>query len=394
MNILVLTSTYPGEDIPKDITPVVHYFTREWVKYGHNVHVIHSVPYFPFFIYYLLKISNNLLQNRYGGSFLTNRLYDSDYTMDGVHVHRRMIFKPYPHLPYSQKVLNKHVSEIVSVFRSEKFTPDVITIHWDRPGLNLIKELHKYCNAKAIFIAHGTPPPVPENIAAFDNISTIGYRSEPIRLACLKLFKFQDKGNFMCYSGIPKELIPDKVTPIFLRGRVYTYVGTMVRRKHPEALIEVLKDNSLEYSINYIGEGPLLTKLKSLSIRYNIGNKTRFLGHIPRIEVCKRLQATKCFIMISSGEAFGLVYVEAMANGCITIASRGEGMDGIIKDGVNGFLCKAGDYVELSVILDKIEKMSDAELVCISNAARATAFDLTDEKVANNYLNEITKLAE
>ena len=42
--------------------------------------------------------------------------------------------------------------------------------------------------------------------------------------------------------------------------------------------------------------------------------------------------------MISQGEAFGLVYLEAMARGCITIASRGEGFDGIIKDGINGFL--------------------------------------------------------
>ena len=38
--------------------------------------------------------------------------------------------------------------------------------------------------------------------------------------------------------------------------------------------------------------------------------------------------------MISSSETFGLVYLEAMAAGCITIASRDEGFDGIIKDGV------------------------------------------------------------
>ena len=38
-----------------------------------------------------------------------------------------------------------------------------------------------------------------------------------------------------------------------------------------------------------------------------------------------------CFVMVSSREAFGLVYVEAMAKGCIVIATKGQGMDGIIK---------------------------------------------------------------
>ena len=41
MNILILTNIYPGPGMEKDNTPVVHYFTREWVNQGHNVRVIH-----------------------------------------------------------------------------------------------------------------------------------------------------------------------------------------------------------------------------------------------------------------------------------------------------------------------------------------------------------------
>ena len=49
-NILVLTSIYPADDIPKGWTPVVHYFTKEWVKQGHRVLVVNyqadrPVPY-------------------------------------------------------------------------------------------------------------------------------------------------------------------------------------------------------------------------------------------------------------------------------------------------------------------------------------------------------------
>lgn len=41
MIILVLTNIYPAPDLEKENTPVVHYFTREWVKIGHSVYVVH-----------------------------------------------------------------------------------------------------------------------------------------------------------------------------------------------------------------------------------------------------------------------------------------------------------------------------------------------------------------
>ena len=58
-----------------------------------------------------------------------------------------------------------------------------------------------------------------------------------------------------------------------------------------------------------------------------------------REEVIRQMDNHDVFVMISRNETFGLVYLEAMARGCITIASRNEGFDGVIEHGVNGFLC-------------------------------------------------------
>lgn len=41
-NILVLTNIYPADDTAYVSTSVVHYFTKEWVKMGYNVRVIHN----------------------------------------------------------------------------------------------------------------------------------------------------------------------------------------------------------------------------------------------------------------------------------------------------------------------------------------------------------------
>ena len=65
--------------------------------------------------------------------------------------------------------------------------------------------------------------------------------------------------------------------------------------------------------------------------------------------------------MISELETFGLVYIEAMAAGCITIASRNEGFDGIIKDGV--FRIKNCSELEVIHIGKKSFYEMDGQLV-------------------------------
>lgn len=50
--ILVLTPVCPVQDIPKTDTPVVHYFTRELVKTGYDVCVVHYVGNFPQLLFF------------------------------------------------------------------------------------------------------------------------------------------------------------------------------------------------------------------------------------------------------------------------------------------------------------------------------------------------------
>ena len=114
--------------------------------------------------------------------------------------------------------------------------------------------------------------------------------------------------------------------------------------------------------------------------------RVRFLGKVSRERVSEELTKTDIFVMVSESEAFGLVYLEAMGAGCLTIASKDEGMDGVIVDGKNGFLCKAGDDEELSLVLKRIIKMNSEERKKISDNALRTAMDNTDEKAAMNYL--------
>ena len=116
-----------------------------------------------------------------------------------------------------------------------------------------------------------------------------------------------------------------------------------------------------------------------------------FHGQMKRDEAQNIVRNADCFVMVSSREAFGLVYVEAMAKGCIVIGTQGQGIDGIVKHGENGFLCKARDVDGLAEIISEIVNLPQDSLQQISTNAIATAANLTDRKVAEHYINSICK---
>jgi glycosyltransferase involved in cell wall biosynthesis len=71
------------------------------------------------------------------------------------------------------------------------------------------------------------------------------------------------------------------------------------------------------------------------------------------------------------------------------VATRGQGIDGVIVDGENGFLCPSGDAEEMAKVLRHIRSLSVQQLNEISKKAVDTAQELTDGKVAAHYLNSI-----
>jgi glycosyltransferase involved in cell wall biosynthesis len=95
------------------------------------------------------------------------------------------------------------------------------------------------------------------------------------------------------------------------------------------------------------------------------------------------------FAMVSKPEAFGLVYVEAMSKGCITIGTKGQGIDGVIQHGENGFLCEARNVLALKNLFVEINQMSYDDKLRIATKAINTASSLTDGKVALDYLKKI-----
>ena len=148
-------------------------------------------------------------------------------------------------------------------------------------------------------------------------------------------------------------------------------------------------NNRDSYVLRIIGDGPERKTLEELTDSLGCRNYVLFEGEKKREEVLHYMEQADIFAMVSSPETFGLVYIEAMAKGCITVGSRGEGIDGVIVDNKNGFLCKPDSINDLKTTLERIMKLNQKEKYRILNNAIITVEDLTYEKLASKFLYEV-----
>ncbi|AUC22221.1 hypothetical protein BTO15_09000 [Polaribacter sejongensis] len=225
------------------------------------------------------------------------------------------------------------------------------------------------------------------------SIDVFGFRSAPIK-ASFKQFGVDEKNSFMCYSGIPERFTENKNVKKFnAKLASFLFVGTLIKRKYPSEIIDALtivyKNN--DYKLDYIGGGFESNKIETKIKEKLLSENVTLNGRVTRDKVWEKMIESDCFIMISKNEAYGLVYLEAMAAGCITIAAKDEGFDGVIKHGENGFLCEAGNVEELAILIEYINKMSIQEKQEISKSAVLTASKLTNFKAAESYLRNLEK---
>lgn len=396
-NILLLSTIYPLPTKDNQGTPVCHYFTREWVKMGYNVRVVHYQTVYPAPFYWIARLNRKKIAARTGAVVYTERDKGGTYQMDGVPVKRIPLFKPIPHGGYTNCTIKKSIKTIVDWLDADAFKPDVIIGHFPNPQIEVVNLLHEYYpQSKTCIVMHGDIEIAKKVygdrlVGLCKKIDMWGFRNPAVQRGFEKCVTKVDKA-FMCYSGIPEDYITVANTHNFDNPvSKVVYVGEMIERKYPIEVITALEKAypKGDYQLTYVGDGLLLGKIREQVNSGAVKGKVDVLGKIPRDSIKAQYDAADIMVMISKWEAYGLVYLEAMARGCITIASRNEGFDGIIKDGENGFLCKAGDANELAAIIHRINALTPAERQKISDNAIATARSLTDYKAAKRYIDDL-----
>ena len=404
LNILLMTTMYPDPFRPS--TKVCHYFAQEWVGMGHNVLVINYRSMFPRIYTDLAKLFPKLAYRYVGNHVEMDRnMSVVQHEVDGIPVYSIPIYKHFPHGPYSKKELNKQVLQLKGILDERQFTPDAIIGHFHNPQFQIIGALKANYFPKAhtcVSLHELSAAPLKQCYGkhideVLDGVDTIGYRSIPIKNRFEAAFGNRRK-SLVCWSGTPAIYLefPPTTTRSFSDGPVkdFLFVGQTIKRKYPKETIEGIYNVYGEsgFHLTYVGSKDIAyPETQKFIETHNLKDSVSFTGKIPREEIIKQYDKSQCFILMSSGEVFGLVYLEAMSRGCITIAAKDEGMEGIIKDGENGFLCKAGDIEELASIIQRINKLTGDEKKRISDNARKKAAELSDYNVAKKYIDDVMK---
>ena len=155
-------------------------------------------------------------------------------------------------------------------------------------------------------------------------------------------------------NGVDLSLVPngEKRKP-----RSVISVGTLKARKCMDRTLEAfarLADEYPDATLTIVGIGEMEEQLRARIGQLGLQSRVTLTGGLPHEEVLRRMAQSDLFVLPSWGEGYGIVYIEAMAAGCIAVGAKDEGIADTITDGENGFLVPAGDIDETERVMRQV----------------------------------------
>lgn len=146
------------------------------------------------------------------------------------------------------------------------------------------------------------------------------------------------------------------------------FVGYVNLAKGFHVLAEACRTLGADVALTVVG-GP---QLPSAYLR-QIAPDAEFTGHVAQAEVVRRMTEADVLVFPTLSDGFGLVQLEAMAQGLPVISTSACGE--VVRDGVDGFVVPAGDAEALVARLRQLSREPDL-YAAMSRAAliRATEF--------------------
>lgn len=298
---------------------------------------------------------------------------------------------------YGEKAANSCFSKLAIRHNFKKvlenFTPDIIHVHTFGADTDMALEIKNKINTPCIITTHGTD--LEKSILTNKNRLLKNIKdSDAIITVSEKLERKIKNLNSECYvKTIYNGCDINVIENVKKKKHSFVYVGALIKQKKVDVVIKTifkLINIMPDISLKIVGDGLERKNLQDICIDYGINEKVEFLGKLPNKKVLEIMSESEYFIMPSVNEGFGIVYIEAMASGCITIGTRGEGIDGFIIDGENGFLVNSNSENIVDIIL-KCERNDELKNTVVNNAKK-DARCLTWDKNAEENIKLYTQL--
>ncbi|MBR4996599.1 MAG: glycosyltransferase family 4 protein [Bacteroidaceae bacterium] len=125
------------------------------------------------------------------------------------------------------------------------------------------------------------------------------------------------------------------------------------------AFAEVLK-RFPEVRLLVVGDGSLRAMMEQQAAELGCADRITWVGRQPQEELAQWYGQMDIVLMPSRSEGFGLTAIEAMANGCVMVASNVGGLPEVVRDGVCGLLHRTLDVQDMSAKVSEL--LGDNEL--------------------------------
>ncbi len=134
-------------------------------------------------------------------------------------------------------------------------------------------------------------------------------------------------------NGVAARFVPPKRAIDGRKNKTILFVGRLDSRKGVKYLLhafKLLSENDSTVTLRIAGDGAEREKLEALTRDLELTN-VEFLGFVSDAEKIKLLQTSDLFCAPSPyGESFGLVILEAMATGLVTVAGDNPGYGSVL----------------------------------------------------------------
>lgn len=131
--------------------------------------------------------------------------------------------------------------------------------------------------------------------------------------------------------------------------------------KNPDILVKAfreLKTRNVPVRLFVAGGGEMLPSLQQMSKDLGVEDYIHWLGNVQ--DPKSVLQASDMFLLVSTGEAFGLVLAEAMACGVPIVGTRSGSLPEVVDEGKTGLLVPPRNAEELATAIQALS--TDATL--------------------------------
>lgn len=204
------------------------------------------------------------------------------------------------------------------------------------------------------------------------------------------------KDNIMKNTGIESTVVPNVLNDEMFFGVErevhdgfgFVYTGGLTYRKRPNMLVDVFSKVHARYPdtfLGIIGDGDYKNEIEALIKIHSLEKYVKIYGLKTRKEIAQIYRKYDCFVMPSSMETFGVVYIEAMAAGLPVIATRCGGPEDFVNER-NGVLVDVDDKDQLFKAMCHVYECKNDYLS--SDISQYASSNFSEQVIANRLIDE------